>query len=87
MRRGVHLPVCLLLLEPSRNVNLLCRMSGSRVVENEQLLIDALVGLVGAGNVHVFRGGTMDRAGMERQIAAFRKANIIIGLRRCVGGL
>ena len=50
------------------------------MVEHEQLLIDALVDLVGAGNVHVFRGGSMDRLGMERQIAAFRKANIIIGM-------
>ena len=56
------------------------------MVENEQLLIDALAGLVGTDNVHVFRGGTMDRVGMERQIAAFRKASIIIGLQHCICG-
>ena len=62
------------------------RQGRYRAVENEQLLIDALAGLVGADNVHVFRGGTMDRVGMERQIAAFRKASIIIGLQHCICG-
>ena len=62
----------------------LFRQSGSRVVEHEHILIDALRAAVGPEHIEVFTGGTMDRAGMERQIATFRKAQIIIGwMRMC----
>ena len=57
----------------------LFRQSGSRVVEHEHILIDALRAAVGPEHIEVFTGGTMDRAGMERQIFTFRKAQIIIG--------
>ena len=63
------------------------------MVRHEQLLIDALAARVGPGNLavrgqhglcmhdmqQVFRGGSMDWLGLERQMHAFRAAQIIIG--------
>ena len=56
------------------------RRNGTRGVVNEHILVSALNDAFGADQVHVFTGGAMDRIGIQRQMAVFRHAHIIIGM-------
>ena len=50
------------------------------MIENEHLLIDALMSLVGDDNLLVFTGGSMDTHGLIRQATIFSNAKVVLGM-------
>ena len=50
------------------------------MIENEYLLIDALMSLVGDDNLLVFTGGSMDTHGLIRQATIFSNAKVVLGM-------
>ena len=50
------------------------------MIENENLLIDALTSFVGEENLLVFTGGSMDTQGLIRQATIFSHAKVVLGM-------